>query len=355
MPSPRVLLLYNEPVLPSDHPDSQSEQEILQVVGEVGRVLGRAGFRMSRLGLGDDPMVLFERLKAQKPACVFNLHEGHPDRGQTEAYVAGMMDFVGVPFTGCPPQTLSLCRAKHEAKIMLKGAGLPTPDFFVVDRLPMPACDLDWPVIVKPALQDASVGVDQSSVVTNQQSLEDRIEYLLNMYGPPVLVERYIRGREIVVALLEMPELRALPPSEIYFEKKERPGYWPIVTYDGKWKRGSEEYETSPARSPADIPPDLAANLQELAKKVFRLFGCRDYARIDMRVRPSGKPYILEVNPNPDISEEAGFHGCLKAGGLTYHDFLVQMVRNAITRSPNAAVIAQLEKQFQRGLKTSDV
>ena len=348
MPSPRVLILYNEPVLPSDHPDSQSEQEILQVVGEVGRALGRVGFSLSRLGLGDDPAVLLERLKAQKPACVFNLHEGHPDRGQTEAYVAGLMDFLGVPFTGCPPQTLSLCRAKHQAKLMLRGAGFPTPDSFVVDKPPVPKCDIDWPVIVKPALQDASVGVDQSSVVTNQASLGDRVEYLLSMYGPPVLVERYIRGQEIIVALVEMPDLRALPPSEILFERKEKRGYWQIVTYDGKWKRGSVEYETSPARYPADISAEVAANVTEMAKKVFRLFGCRDYARIDMRLRPSGKPYILEVNPNPDISEEAGFAGCLHTAGLSYKDFLSQIVRNAIARTGEPVPAPQFEKQVQR-------
>lgn len=351
MPSPRVLILYNEPVLPPEHPDSQSEQEILQVVGEVGTTLGRAGFRLSRLGLGDDPTVLLDRIKAQRPAAVFNLHEGHPDQGHTEAYIAGLLEFAGVPFTGCPSETLALCRAKHLTKLILRGAGFPTPDFFVVDELPVPECTLDWPVIVKPALQDASVGMDQNSVVTNQAGLVDRVEYLLNLYGPPVLVERYIRGKEIIVALVELPELRALPPSEISFQRKESRGYWQIVTYDGKWKRGSDEYESSPPRYPADISSEVAAKLAELAKEVFRLFGCRDYARIDMRVRPSGKPYILEVNPNPDISAEAGFAGCLHTAKLDYQTFLSGIVRNAIARTDQAAAAAPPlfdKEQFQR-------
>src|SRR5712692_11210578 len=158
MPSQRILMLYNEPVLPADHPDALAEHEVLDIVVEMTDLLRQAGFRLSRLGLGNDPTVLLDHLRKHKPAAVFNLFEGTPDHGNTEAYVAGLLQWLGMPFTGCPFHTLALCRAKHLTKHMLKGAGLPTPDFFVVEELPVPTCPFDWPAMVKPATQDASVG-----------------------------------------------------------------------------------------------------------------------------------------------------------------------------------------------------
>jgi D-alanine-D-alanine ligase len=333
MPPERILVLYNEPVLPTDHPDAVAEHEVLEVVESVYRILREAGYRAARLGLQHDPNVLLNQLRKHRPAAIFNLFEGTADHGHTEAYVAGLLQWLDVPFTGSPFHTLALCRAKHLTKHLLRGAGLPTPDFLVVDERPIPRCNLDWPVIVKPATQDASVGVNQGSVVTTQEQLDDRVHCLLDTYGPPVLVERYIRGREFNVAIVEDPGLRALPPAEIAFAKKERPGqYWPIVTYDGKWKPGSIEDQLTPPRYPADVTPELRQRVVDIAIKAYRLLDCRDYARVDLRVRPSGRPFILEVNPNPDISTTAGFAGCLRSVHIRQADFVVQMVRNALAR-----------------------
>ncbi len=241
---------------------------------------------------------------------VFNLFEGLADFGSTEAHVAGLLEWLGIPFTGSPYQTLCLARSKHLTKHLLQRAGLPTPDFFVVEDLPVPPCPLDWPVIVKPALQDASVGLDQGSVVTTQDDLNERVAYLLDTYGPPVLVEQFIRGREFNVAVIEAPDLRVLPISEILFIDNE-PGYWPIVTYDAKWKPGSRDYEATPPRYPADGDAAAAPEAGDAGRagvppaRLPRLCPGR-FPR-----RATGKPYILEVNPNPDFSPTAGL-----AGGL---------------------------------------
>jgi D-alanine-D-alanine ligase len=200
-----------------------------------------------------------------------------------------------------------------------------------VDQLPVPPCELEWPVIVKPAKQDASVGLDQESVCTDQDQLEQRVTYILETYGGPVLVEEYIRGREFNVALLELPELQYLPPAEIVFPE-EREGYWPILTYEGKWKPGTPDYETTPPKYPADISPALARKFGRIAMRAYRLLGCRDYARVDFRMRDNGKPLILEVNPNPEISEYAGFAGCLGSASLPHPEFIVRLIRQALTR-----------------------
>jgi D-alanine-D-alanine ligase len=331
MHAPRVLILYNEPVLSPNHPDAESEHEVLYTVEAVSATLAKAGFRVSRLGARHDPAALLAGVRAVQPDVVFNLFEGTGDDGTTEAYVAGLLEWLDLPFTGSPFQTLALARNKHLTKSLLRGAGLPTPEFFVVEELPVAESSLDWPVIIKPAAQDASVGLDQGSVVTSQHRLQERVVSLLNKYGPPVLVEQFIRGRELNVALIEAPELRTLPISEVLFTDKD-PEFWPIVTYDAKWRPGSRDYEATPPQYPANVSPKLAERLGTLARRAFRLLGCRDYARVDFRVRPSGKPYILEVNPNPDFSPSAGLAGGLSSAGITHAQFTVDLVRAALAR-----------------------
>jgi D-alanine-D-alanine ligase len=317
--------------LPADHTDAVSEYEILDTVEAVDQALAAAGFEVARLGVGREPRALLDGLRSLDADVVFNLFEGLADHGDTEAHVAGVLEWLGIPFTGCPFQTLCTARNKPLTKHLLRGASLPTPDFLVVEDLPVPLCPLEWPVIAKPAHQDASVGLDQGSVVTDQESLEKRVAYLLDAYGPPVLVEQFIRGRELNVGLIEAPDLRVLPVSEVLFIDKD-PSYWPIVTYDAKWKPGSRDYEATPPRYPAEVSPRLAERLGALARRAFRLLGCRDYARVDFRVRPPGKPYILEVNPNPDFSPSAGLAGGLGSAGLTHARFAVDLVKRALAR-----------------------
>jgi D-alanine-D-alanine ligase len=331
MRAPRVLVLYNEPVLPADHPDAESEHEILYTVDVVSKTLIQAGFEVVRLGASHNPELLLAGIRAQRPDVVFNLFEGTADGGHNEAYVAGLLEWLHIPFTGSPFHALCLARNKHLTKRLLQGADIPTADFFVVEDLPVPECPLEWPVIVKPATEDASVGLDQGSVVTDQQKLEERVARLLKSYGPPILVEQYIQGREFNVGLIEAPTLKVLPISEILFTDKGA-GFWPIVTYDAKWKPGTRDYDATPPRYPAEVSPKLAERLGAIASEAFHLVGCRDYARVDFRVKPPGKPFVLEVNPNPDFSPTAGLTGGLTSAGMTHSQFTVDLVHAALAR-----------------------
>jgi D-alanine-D-alanine ligase len=326
----RILVLHNQPVPPVDHPDADSEHEILFTAKIVRQTLTEAGYEVGTLGVGRDPAVLLEKLRDIRPDVVFNLFEGLADTGDTEAHVAGILEWLEIPYTGCPNQTLCLARSKHITKHLLAGAGLPTAKFFVAEDVPIEECPLDWPVIVKPATQDASVGLDQGSVVTNLERLNDRIAHLLENYGPPILIEEFIRGREFNVGIIEAPELRVLPVSEILFTDKD-PDFWPIVTYDAKWKPGTRDYEATPPKYPARVAPRLRSKVEALAKRAFRLLGCRDYARVDFRVRGS-KPYILEINPNPDFSPTAGLAGGLESAGISHTQFTLDLVQRALAR-----------------------
>lgn len=326
----RVLVLFNEPHLPVGHPDFESEHEIRETAEAVAGHLADAGFDVERLGIGEDVGALVDLLRGRRPDVVFNLFEGLAGQGHTEASVAGLLEWAGLPFTGCPALAITLARAKELAKLALKGAELPTPAFAVADSTAIPAVDLVWPLIVKPAHEDASVGLDQGSVVTDQHSLEERVALVLDCYGPPVLVEEFIDGRELNVAVVETPELRVLPPGEIEFRGA---GGWKILTYEAKWRPGSAEDEATPARYPAEVDPVLGARLSELAARAFRLLGCRDYARVDFRVRADGRPFVLEVNPNPGYHPTAGLVRALESAGIRHAEFSATLVRNALGRA----------------------
>jgi len=324
MSKPSIIVLYNQPVLPSDHPEAESERSVVEIADKVIATLKSAGYRASPLALGCDPAVLWSALKEREPSAVFNLFEGNPDHAETETYVAGLLEWAGIPFTGSPAATLALARCKDTTKHLVKGAGLPTADFVVVDALPMPRPPLSFPVIVKPARQDASVGVDQSSVCTRQAQVEERVEQLLKTFGPPVLVEAYIAGREFHVPLMELPTLEALPIMEITFPSGS--SAWPILTYADKWERDI------PPRFPCDLPHAVLQRLGALAMQAYRLLGCRDYARVDFRMNAANEPFILEVNPNPEISAGAGYASNLGRASLSHHEFIVKLAEQALAR-----------------------
>lgn len=336
MTTPSILVLYNEPVLPVDHPDAGSEHDILDTVNDTFKVLKAAGFEATRLGVNYDPQPLLDTLRKKKPDAVFNLFEGLATQTGTEVSAAALLEWLNVPFTGCPSPALALGRDKVRTKYILSAAGIPTPEFAVVESTPVPRWRRGWPAIVKPAYQDASVGIDQNSVVTSQKQLDERVKFVLSTYGPPVLVERFITGREFHVNMIEeraaAPDAppRVLPLCEIAFTG-DTPGRWPVYTFTAKWHEQSDEYKTAPVRAPVEIPPDDFARLERIAQRAYRTLQCRDYARIDVRMDGRGEFYVLEMNPNPYLNSLALVNG-LVAVGLTHEWLLVEMALAAIAR-----------------------
>jgi len=320
-------------------------------VETVTTALKAEGFDVRQLGVGRDPDDLLRGLHEHRPDAVFNLFEGLADDGRTEASVAGLLEWLGVPFTGCPAEALCLARNKPLTKLILHGAGLPTPSFFVVNSTADPRLNnghvdltsaigsrsLNWPMIVKAGAQDASLGIDHGSVVTSVTQLSARIALMLERYGPPVLVEQFIEGRELTVNVIEAPVRRTLPISEFVFRPRE-PGTWPIVTYDAKWDLQSRDYEFTPYCDLASVSPEMAQGVRSLALRAFGLLGMRDCGRIDFRVTPQGDIYILEGNPNPDFNPDAGLAAVLAGIGMTHAELVVQLVRQALERKKKAGV-----------------
>jgi len=336
MPAPSsILVLYNEPVLPRSHPESESEFDILETVADVVKILTSEGMAVRKLGISLDPQPLLDELKRARPEAVFNLFEGVPTRPGSEIAVAALLDWLELSYTGCPAICLALGRSKVESKHLLAGAELPTAKYLVVEHEPIPPWMHAWPAIVKPALQDASVGIDQASVVTTMDGLVARARYLLETFGPPVLVEEFIDGREFHVNVIEEGEwpsrtATVLPFAEIAYSPT-RPDWWPVYTYTAKWNEQSDEYAHCPLVAPVELPPAPTARLADLARQAFRLFQCRDLARIDVRMTTDHDFRILEMNPNPYLISLALVKG-LEAVGRSHEQLVVQLAHSALAR-----------------------
>ncbi len=338
MPEPRVLVLYNQPVLPADHPDRGSEEDVLYSVKVVGDSLKLANIPFTTFGVTDDLPALLARLLARDFELAFNLYEGTADRSVTEVYFTGLLEWLGIPYTGCPSFTLSVARNKPMSKRLFQTAGLHTAEFAEVSTPEVPGWQT-YPAIVKPAAEDASVGIDQGAVVKTGAELQARVKYVLDEYGPPVLVERYIPGREIQVSLIDLEGTNrptVLPFAEIAFNPAADGTRWPIYTYTAKWHEDSEEYKQAPVQVGAKLPADVAETLTDVAVRTYHLLGARDYARVDVRVTPAGEVFVLEMNPNPAITSLMIDEG-LPVVGSTYDKFIVALVRNAAARRDTAA------------------
>lgn len=345
-----VTILYNTPALPPDHADYASEAGVLESVEAAERALQAAGHQTRRLGTGDSPAALIAELTTAPVDVVVNFCEGFAGAPGAEPYVTGLLDLLRIPYTGCGPECLALVRHKARTKWLLRGAGLPTADFVVLGYderalgLPVgqPPANLSiiedmlakGPVIVKPAAEDASLGLSVDSVVRDLPALERQVELVRTRYGE-TLVEQFIKGREFNVGIIAVPHLQPLPLAEIEFQADPKMP-WNIVTYDAKWSADSSADRATPVRCPADVEPALADRISAFALGAFRLTGCRDYARVDVRVNAAGDVFILEVNGNPDLGPTAGLARAIRAGGMTYDEFILRLVETAARRASPA-------------------
>ena len=333
----QVDVLYNQPLLPESDPDWASEAGVLETVDAVAAALEAHGHGVRRIAVRSSAAEIVEAFGSDAVAdVVVNLCEGLGGTGAGEANVAGLVELCGLPLTGSPPECLALVRDKARTKWLLQGAGLPTAPFFYLtpgDRLPSEPLRLalaQGPWLVKPAKEDASLGISQQSVVTDLEALEHQVGLVRARYGD-VLVERYLPGREFNVGIIALDQATVLPISEIRFDEQPE-NAWRLVTYDAKWTPGSDDYASTPVACPATIDAQLAERIEQVALAAFRLTGCRDYGRVDFRVDDAGAVYILEVNANPDLSPSAGFARALSVAGMGYDDFVERLVQSAAAR-----------------------
>jgi D-alanine-D-alanine ligase len=336
----RVTILYNASVLPPDHPDSVAEADVLDVARTIAGALAEHGFTTTMLAASPPVATMLSALLATEPDLVFNLIEGFYGSGVGATLVTGMIELAGLACTGCPSESLCWCLSKSRAKALLRCLGLPTAPFMVIaPGAPIPEWPGPWPAFVKPDAEDASLGIDQRSVVADQAALVEQVERICVRYCGQVLLEAYLPGPEFNVGLLALPDPEPLPIAEVAYQTA--PGLWPILTYESKWSVGSPADLASPIRCPALIDDSLARSLGSLAVAAFRATECRDYARVDFRIDDRGEPMILEVNPNPDLDPTAGWARALRCSGRDYGATLAAVARGALARGPSFDAVRQ--------------
>lgn len=297
-------------------------------------------FRARRVGVNSLAEIT-RLLRARRPELVFNLCESLDGRPDFEPAVAALLERHRVPYTGNPPGALSTCLRKSSCNTTLRAAGVDVPDTTrLLPGTPIPA-GLDYPLIVKPDAEDGSTGIHSRSIVHDPGALTAIVAELRQTIGGAVIVQRYIDGREINIELLGEP-LRATSLSEIDFSGLP-PELPRIVAYAAKWHPDSPEWGGC-ASVAADIDPALAARLVDVAHRTARALGLRDYARIDLRVDDRGEPWVIDVNPNCDLSPDAGFARAAARRGIDY-PHLVQMIAHsahARAAGPHARAVPAL-------------
>jgi D-alanine-D-alanine ligase len=313
-----------------------SEYGVLDEVKSVERALAPLEHNTKIVPVALDINKLIDELRENKPDIIFNLCESVDGDPTQEMNIAGLFELMKVPYTGSRAFSLGLALNKPLVKSILKQNGIPTAKHFVTSTSNnIHLNGHKFPMIVKPSREDASIGIQNESVVTNELELKQRIEYVLDEHKQPALVEEYIDGREINVSVVGNDELITFPISEIDFTAL--PDDYPkIISYNSKWMYKTVEFAGTKAVCPAqNLSSGDIKIIQETAKKVYRLLGAADYARVDMRFK-DGIPYVLELNPNPDIAsdvpEDTGFTRSAKAHGWEYSYLIQQIIKFALKR-----------------------
>ncbi len=305
---------------------------VMEEYEAIADALRSEGFLPSILNINDDLSKLVMLLRDDPPDAVFNLIEYFKEDPRLESMVAGLYDLYGVPYTGAPPFALALCQRKGLTKQVLLANGVQTPRYHLLFKPKLPKRHgLRYPLIVKPAREDASTGVEKTSVVYEQTQLLERIAYTFEHFSQPILVEEFIEGRELHIAILGNDPPKVLPILEYDFSKLP-PEYPRIISYTAKWEPLEEEFHRVHTICPAKLPKRVEAQVREQAVAAYTVTNCRDYARIDMRLSKENKVYVLEVNPNPDLTEGVSYMESAEKEGLSFSQTLKKIVEMALNR-----------------------
>ncbi|MBL8694036.1 MAG: ATP-grasp domain-containing protein [Planctomycetes bacterium] len=300
-------------------------------VDALARAIASGGHRVTKLDAG---ATLYRSLVSGRFDLVFNLAEGL--RGEArEAQVPALLEYLGIPYTGSGPIALALAHDKSRAKQVWQSCGLAVPRGIIAfPGEPMPALPKSHAWIVKPVAEGSSKGVHNSNVVRSRAAAAARVRHIHKHYRQPALVEELLEGREFTVALLGNPP-RVLPIVEINFDALPK-GAERVYSYEAKWHWDVPENPLKIFECPARLDRKLERAIGRLAVSAFQSLGCRDWARVDIRLDGRGTPHLIEINPLPGIlpnpEENSCFPKAARAAGLRYEDAILAVVDAAAAR-----------------------
>jgi D-alanine-D-alanine ligase len=325
--------------------ESEKSDDYDDVVGQIAAALKELGHKVSILGVHGDLKKLTTGLTRRKPDLVFNVMESFGKGDLGAVAIVGLLDLIGVRYTGGGPGEFYLREDKALTKRLLAFEEVQYPEFAVYSRHDEfeTGGKLRFPLFVKPLRMDASIGIDSGSLVYGSEDMWKRISKIHKKVKDDALVEEFIEGREFYVGIVGNQTPTAFPPVEMDFSgmPEDAPH---ILDSKAKWDEDSPEYQGTEAVV-SDLPDELRARLQEAALKAYRALRVRDYGRIDMRLTESGEIYVIEVNASCYLEKTSEFARAAAAGGLDYTSVIGRIVEEALQRyEPHAHVHPRTRK-----------
>ncbi len=318
-----------------------SDGEIVESALAIKSALVEFGDSVEIIDLGKDRIGSLKKFD-----WVFNLAETNAGFPLADYEVAGIMEAMGVCFTGSSSATLKACLDKSTTKSILMKNGIKTPAYEVIQLDHEIDTSLDFPLIAKPVHEDGGIGIFNDSVVTNLKELEKVVTRIHKIFNQPALVEEFIEGRDIKVSIIgNYDQIEVMPLSEcVYLD----PEVAKILTFDANWVTATRAYQTVYTRCPCEIDREVEQSLANIAADVYNFMNCRDYARIDFRLKGE-TPYVLEVNPNPCINPTgSGFVKACEAYGLNYSDLIAHILTSSIESSIKLTLPDYLNDSVER-------
>jgi D-alanine-D-alanine ligase len=331
----KIAVIFDSPHPEWDDADYKREidKKSEEAEYDVARALMAGGHDVRLVGIGEEIGPLLERLDTFQPKLVFNGCEAFRGHARHEYAVAAVLDMYGYRYTGSSPTALLVARNKSLTKKILAYHDIRVPafaEFHEDDELVRPS-ELRFPLIVKPLLEDASIGIAQASVVEDDASLKQRVEFIHTKHHQAAIVEELVEGRELYVGLIGNDDVEALPLTEITFGEPET-GEHRIATYKAKWDEDYRKRKKIKNVFAKGISEELTARIGEICKTAFHALWLQDYGRVDVRVTHDDQVYVLEVNPNPFIAFEHEMSDAAEKSGLKYNAFIQRIVDEAMKR-----------------------
>lgn len=317
----------------ADYKREVEARKVEEAEYDVARALMANGHEVLLVGLGEALPPALERLTAYQPKLVFNGCEAFRGHARHEYAVAAVLEMHGYRYTGSSPTGLLVARNKSLTKKILAYYDIRVPafaEFHPGDELVSPS-ELRFPLIVKPLLEDASVGIAQASVVEDDASLAERVKFIHDKFSQAAIVEELIEGRELYVGLLGNGRPEVLPIVEMTFGEPEN-GEHRIATYKAKWDEEYRKRKKIRNVFAKGLVDDVTAKIGDICTTAFQALSLQDYARVDVRLTHDNEVYVLEVNPNPFLAEEHEMANAAEKAGMAYPEFIQRIVDEAMRR-----------------------
>ena len=330
MKSLRIIVLMHEDLIPPDSLEGKTEKEIAawKTEFDVVKTLRHLGHEVTCVGVRSNLDVIRDAIEKHKPHIAFNVLEEFHGVSVYDQAVVSVLELLRQPYTGCNPRGLMLAHDKALCKKILAYHRLPTPKFavYAVGKKVVPSKRLEYPVLVKSLTAEASLGISHASIVTSHEKLIERVEFIHRTVGTDAIAEQYIEGRELYVGIMGNQRLQSFPIWEMTFENlpDDSPN---IATSKVKWDEAYQRKVGIKTGLVQDMEPALASRITAICKRAYRMLNLTGYARMDLRLSREGVPYLIEANPNPNISHGEDFAESARFAGLDY-DALLQRILN---------------------------